>query len=986
MRYSVGYHEDNDGEPFVIDEAMVGDSSWPSAPPFRELVSIPDDTNIGEGATSGTSRNSPPNLPDYEIVAELGRGGMGVVYLARQCSLKRPVALKMVLAGVYGDAATRRRFCTEAEAVARLQHPNVVQIHAVGEHEGRPFLALEYVGGGSLSRKVVKTPPSQQEAASLAETLARAVHFTHTQGILHRDLKPNNILLTADGTPKITDFGLAKFVNADVGQTRPDTLIGTPSYMAPEQAAGDTKTVGASADIYSLGAILYELLTGRPPFRGATALETLEQVRTCEPVPPRRLRRSVSRDLETICLTCLQKDPDKRYSSAEALADDLRRVLEGRPVRARPVAIWERWWRWARCRPVLVARALVVAAAVCLLAVFGWYLRVADRLARHGADERFQQFGRRRDEALLFGLLSPDEGTLFLGAAKDNLRAAESATRDALRLAGVEIDAEAPAVGQSFPARRRAEVAADCYTLLVMLASSLAAQSPPNQPNEERLSEALRLLEAARRLGLRSRAYCQVRAGLLTRLTRHAEAAEESERAHSLPIQGALDHFLTGLERYRGGDEAAARSSFNRALAVHPGHFWAQLCLAVCHLKSQDWEAARSDLNACLGQQPDFVWGYLFRSFASEKLRLFSDAEADLLEALRLNPSENARYAVILSRGIHRFGQNELAGAEADFRAALAIKPEQYNAYLNLAHLHLARGQFDHAAKQLNGALALHPPAEVLFAFHFERGRNLLRDGRYTDAVRACDAALEIFPDHPHPHAVRGRAFLALGRYEQAEQSFDQYMRKERNPMGDAFRGRGLARMKLGKYPEAADDYTRALERAPDDELYQHRGWAYFFADAWKLALRDFSTAIEMDPNAGDAYTGRGLARVMLGDYRAAVADADAALSRQPATPEMAHNIACIFAQAALRAGEDRLADQKTAAEEYRRRALEAVRRTLAMLPADERPTFWREKILPDRALEPIRDDERYKALCQEYDRTSRPSAAVGKRVSGSLP
>src|SRR5262245_4773109 len=393
----------------VTGGASADHSSLPSAPPFRELLSIPSVTSTGSRATSRASGIALPVVPGYEIVAELGRGGMGIVYHARQCSLKRPVALKMVLAGLHDDAAARQRFRTEAAAVARLQQPNVVQIYEVGEHDGRPFLALEFVDCGNLSRKTAGRPQPQREAARLTETLARAVHYTHTRGILHRDLKPNNVLLTAGGTPKITDFGLAKVLDADVGQTRPDTLLGTPSYMAPEQAAGGAMTVGTPADVYSLGAILYELLTGRPPFRGPTALETLELVRNSEPVPPRWLQRSVCRDLETVCLKCLEKDPGKRYPSAEALADDLARFLDGQPVSARPVSVWERVWRRARRYPVFIARVSVVAAALCMLVALGWYLRVADRLGRQSAGERIQQFIRHRDEALLYGLLSPDE-------------------------------------------------------------------------------------------------------------------------------------------------------------------------------------------------------------------------------------------------------------------------------------------------------------------------------------------------------------------------------------------------------------------------------------------------------------------------------------------------------------------------------------------------------------------------------------------------
>ena len=321
-----------------------------------------------------------PFVPGYEVVAELGRGGMGVVYLARHCALKRLVALKMILSGASADAMTRTRFRTEAEAVARLTHANIVQIHEIGEHEGRPFLALEYVAGGRLEKKVGAATLTERDAARLVETLARAVQHTHQQGILHRDLKPSNILLTADGTPKITDFGLAKLLDADAGLTKTEALIGTPNYMSPEQAAGDTKKIGVASDVYSLGAIFYELLTRQTPFRGTSLLNTLEQVRTQEPLSPRRLCGSVSRDLETICLKCLEKEPGKRYPSAEALADELHRFLAGEPIQARPIPIWQRVGAlpdavrdsW----PVWLASPLCCA---CYL-TSGWYTSVSGQL------------------------------------------------------------------------------------------------------------------------------------------------------------------------------------------------------------------------------------------------------------------------------------------------------------------------------------------------------------------------------------------------------------------------------------------------------------------------------------------------------------------------------------------------------------------------------------------------------------------------------
>jgi WD40 repeat protein len=289
---------------------------------------------------------------------------MGVVYQARQVQLNRLVALKMILAGGHASAADLARFRTEAEAIARLQHPNIVQVFEVGEHEGKPYFSLEFCAGGSLAGKLDGTPLPPMEAARLVETLARAMEATHQKGIIHRDLKPANVLLLEDGTPKITDFGLAKKLN-EAGQTASGAVLGTPSYMAPEQAGGKGKAVGAAADVYALGAILYELLTGRPPFRAPSALDTLLQVVTDDPVPPRQLQSKTPKDLETICLKCLQKEPLKRYGSALELAEDLRRSQVGVPIQARPVGPIERAVKWGRRKPALAA--LIVAGLLALV-------------------------------------------------------------------------------------------------------------------------------------------------------------------------------------------------------------------------------------------------------------------------------------------------------------------------------------------------------------------------------------------------------------------------------------------------------------------------------------------------------------------------------------------------------------------------------------------------------------------------------------------
>ncbi len=343
----------------------------------RHLGPSSDAPTVAPGPATREAGPPPPKVTGYEILGELGRGGMGVVYKARQVSLNRIVALKMLLTGPYAGPEEHARFRTEAEAVARLRHPNVVQIFEVGEEAGRPYLVLEYVAGNSLDGVLDGTPQNPRVAAAVAETLARAVHAAHQQGVVHRDLKPANVLLAiADSQgqsascylqsaiPKIADFGLAKQMDAAQGATPSGAILGTPSYMAPEQASGKARSVGPSADVYALGAILYEMLTGRPPFRGETSLDTLQQVVSDDPVPPRVLQPKVPTDLATLCLKCLQKDPGRRYGSAGALADDLRRVLAGEPIEARPVGPAARLARWCRRKPAVAGLlALVLTLA-----------------------------------------------------------------------------------------------------------------------------------------------------------------------------------------------------------------------------------------------------------------------------------------------------------------------------------------------------------------------------------------------------------------------------------------------------------------------------------------------------------------------------------------------------------------------------------------------------------------------------------------------
>jgi serine/threonine-protein kinase len=341
-----------------------------------------------------------PQIPGYEVEAVLGHGGMGVVFRARHLRLGRIVALKMTLAGSYAGSHERERFRREAEAIAALRHANIVQVYDVGDWAGRPYFTMELIEGGSLAQRLAGTPQPARQAAGLLATLAEAMHAAHQGGIVHRDLKPANILFTPDGTPKVTDFGLARRLEGGAGLTLSGVPLGTPGYMAPEQARGQSRAIGPAVDVYALGAILYELLTGRPPFRAETPAETILQVIDQEPVPPARLNAKVPRDLETVCLKCLQKEPHRRYASAAALADDLRRFEEGRPIRVRRLGLAARSWRWGRRNPAAAALMATGLALVGLVIGGGFWLEW-ERAERRAETARQEDRAAQAVEAAL---------------------------------------------------------------------------------------------------------------------------------------------------------------------------------------------------------------------------------------------------------------------------------------------------------------------------------------------------------------------------------------------------------------------------------------------------------------------------------------------------------------------------------------------------------------------------------------------------------
>ncbi len=356
--------------------ALAIASTVPAPPPVSQstLADAPKTLPLPDECCLSTALVADEQFGDYQILARIAHGGMGVVYKARQISLNRVVALKMILGGQLVTDDQVRRFQIEAEAAAQLDHPGIVPVYEVGQHRGLHYYSMGYVEGTSLSDRLADGPLPPCEAATLMVKAARAVAYAHVHGVVHRDLKPSNILVDSTGQPRVTDFGLAKRVEADSELTRAGGVLGTPSYMPPEQATGRTAEVGVLADVYALGATLYCLLTGRPPFQAAHVAETLRQVIEQDPVSPRLLNATVDRDLETICLKCLEKRPSQRFASATELADDLDRFLRGEPIRARPVSGLERTWKWIRRHPASASLiGTVASAALVVIGLLTWF-------------------------------------------------------------------------------------------------------------------------------------------------------------------------------------------------------------------------------------------------------------------------------------------------------------------------------------------------------------------------------------------------------------------------------------------------------------------------------------------------------------------------------------------------------------------------------------------------------------------------------------
>ncbi len=869
--------------------------------------------------------SSGPVVPGYQVQELLGQGGMGVVYRAVQAGTNRPVALKMLRSGGEAWPGDLKSLRAEAEIVARFQHPHIVQIYEIGEHRGQPYLALEFLAGGSLDRRLACKPQPVSEAAALVETLAGAMAYAHAHGIIHRDLKPENVLLqrqpstsdpdttdknktfaasssvvsgsSVDGCiPKITDFGLAKRLD-EVSQTQSGTIKGTPSYMAPEQARGRVRDIGPAVDIYALGAILYEMLTGRPPFLGATVLDTLEQVCLRDPVPPSRLRPGVPRDLETICLKCLQKEPGQRYPSAEALAEDLRRFQSGEPILARPTPAWERLAKWARRKPyvagfVLACLAAWLAAGTALL----FY-------ALYQAGEAELKAAEVRQLTAAKGVL--EKSSQALGRAQQ--------LRDGNQWTAADRElTRALAALVAFPQLQGDPVQQQLLDLQAVVRRELARQEKKQEAGHraeqfqkayddalfwetlftgrnqaESRDQALEAIQAA--LGIYDREGEPPFAGLRRDLP-HLSAAEGTRltvacyellliwaETEVAPLTGspgssaqvrqragkalALLNRAETLNRDLGRPSRLFRLRQARYLALSQGKSPKPVPVgAVAPGERQDWflegleqyqacswEQASQSLDEVLRSQESHFWARYYRALCQLRADNWFQAREDLTICLNRRPS---LVWPLLLRG---FASCELGFLSAQ-QAEQAATSERVSSSLVRSYQRTAAIEFAAARADFDRALAQPLNPDARYVALANRGSLLIRQKRWADAVSDLDRAVQLKPQAYQAYVTLARALQGQGRSD-----------------------------------EALASLNRAVQLAPAlPELYVSRAELYLKRQQPAQARRDFEQALSLEPRQSRSdqvvLTLRELGQLLHQEkqYQAALARFDQALKLNP--------------------------------------------------------------------------------------------------------
>lgn len=876
-------------------------------------------------------------IGDYDIISQIAKGGMGVVYKARQRRLDRLVALKTILRAEAASEQEVQRFQAEAEAAARLDHPGIVPIFEVGEDRGRHFLSMALVEGGSLAARLAAGPLEPRAAAAIVRAVAEAVAYAHDRGIVHRDLKPSNVLMAADGTPKVTDFGLAKRVEADDGLTMSGQVLGTPQYMPPEQARGDVRAVGPVSDVYSLGAILYHAITGRPPFAAATALATLKQVLDADPVPPRQLNPQVDRDLETIVLKCLEKDPARRYPTASACAADVGRFLEGVPIRARRTSLVERGVKWARRRP---AAALLVATSLLMLVS----MAVGGVFYADAANKRAELATRRLREQVALDQTRRDVQAAILRAADllrdHNVAEADGVIREAVARAG-DTETLAPERRRLEEQRLELDQLRDADRRHAESRAALAAfrghrddaifygsQSFGLDPqrNQQRAAEAARAGLAVWRLDRAGVSQPQISGVhfsdperreiatgceelllvLADAILRGAgdpaaarEAVAEAEQAidRCVSLKGAESR-ATHLERAAcrriSGDAAGAERERNLANVDAAGesaaeHFLVGRLLQQGGGESNGFKRAKREFEQALLADPDHFWAQYCLAMHALQSGRPDLAEVHLTACISRRPE--FAWSWIL-RGAARTATGDHALAEADFARGMDLTDERearHVALVNWAALDFATGRLDAARGKVREAVAIEPAGHqaLLTLATVEKAA-----GDETAALEALGKAVILAPDALLIRRERARLHVLAGRFEEAETDLREAVRigaAEPQARADDLSMLAEVMLRQGRGDDALATWDRALA-ADRDHARSHLGRAAVLIE--KQQLEEARDALDAYLRKGkptlDFHLTRALCRANLGDYAGAIDDSSRAIELEPSAETFA--------------------------------------------------------------------------------------------------
>jgi serine/threonine protein kinase/Tfp pilus assembly protein PilF len=649
-------------------------------------------------------------LGDYELLEEVGRGGQGVVFRARQKSLDRTVALKVISLGQWASEAHLKRFRREAHAAASLDHPSIVPIYEVGEREGSCYFSMKFVEGGQLDEVVRRTPLSIRQAAELIAKVARTVHYAHEHGILHRDIKPGNILLDKDGEPHLTDFGLARLLDTQSSVTRTIEVLGTPSYMAPEQAAGNNIAISRNTDVYGLGAVLYQLLTGQPPFAGGTTYETIRLLRDTEPRQPRLLNRKIDRDLSTICLKCLEKDPKGRYSSALALAEDLEHWLKHEPIQARRTGIFARGKKWVQRNP---SSALLAASLIALATAAGWIIWKSELIRQPLATGiAVLPFENLNDEK---------ENSVFADGVQDDILT---------KLAKI----------------------ADLKVI-----SRTSVMEYRGKRNVRQIGDALRVSHVLEGSARRSGDRIHLNAQLIdTRTDTHVWAEQYDRDLNDLfAIQSEItqkiaEHLHAKLS---ASEKAAVEEKPTQDLAAYDFYVRAKLLVAAHAIDSKNYFEGARLLDQAIARDPDFFLAYCLIAEVQSRLYWNFDhtpvrrdlAERAVKAALHLRPEAGEGH---LARAQY------LARCDLDYdnaRAEVALAqralPNNAQVFVLLGHIDRLQGRWNESVRNFEEALEF-DPRNLLTLRQLALGYQFMR--RFAESVAALDRALALTPQDPN--------------------------------------------------------------------------------------------------------------------------------------------------------------------------------------------------------------------------------------------